>query len=222
MLPNTQIVVRSWLGEFAFVQKPSQFDLQMVLIEVISVRTQKIAENLKAYEKKKRREYDKNYKLKNAEKQRECERTYRLKNREKYKVLNRTYRLNNIEKIQEANTSLVLAETKAERRIQLLEIDMHRRAHVETNNRLIANGIKVITEILETAMHGKLSSQITLIHDTEQSLANFKNKAKKHGYIVPASAHSRLFQMDTSFLWTKVYAKVHGFKGVINSYTQKD
>jgi len=26
----------------------------------------------------------------------------------------------------------------------------------------------------------------------------------------------------TSFLWTKVSAKVHGFKGVINSYTQKD
>jgi len=26
----------------------------------------------------------------------------------------------------------------------------------------------------------------------------------------------------TSFLWTEVTAKVHGFKGVINSYTQKD
>ena len=92
--------------------------------------------------------------------------------------------LNNIEKVQEATTSLVLAETKAERKFQLFESDMHRRAHVETNNKLISNGIKVITEILETAMHGKLSSQITLIYDTEKSLAKFKNKAKEHGYIV--------------------------------------
>ena len=105
----------------------------------------------------------------------------------------------NIEKVQEATTSLVLAEAKAERKFQLFESDMHRRAHVETNNRLIADGIKVITEILETAKHGKLSSQITLIHDTEKSLAKFKNNAKEHGYIVPASAHSHLFQMDTSF-----------------------
>ena len=107
--------------------------------------------------------------------------------------------LNNMEKIQEATTSLILAETKQERRMQLFEIDMHRWAHVQTNNKLISNGIKVITEILEKAMHGKLSSQITLIHDIEQSLANFQNKAREHGYKVPASAHSHLFQLDTSF-----------------------
>ena len=106
---------------------------------------------------------------------------------------------NNIEKIAEVSQELVLAQTKIERKIQMMDVDSHRMAHVETNFRLISGGIKTITSILESALHGKLSSQITLIYDLDASFKMFKTQARKHGYIMPITAVSQLFQLETSY-----------------------
>ena len=106
---------------------------------------------------------------------------------------------NNIEKIAEVSQELVLAQTKIERKIQMMDVDSHRMAHVETNFRLISGGIRTITRILESALHGKLSSQITLIYDIDASFQMFKTQARKHGYIMPITAVSQLFQLETSY-----------------------
>ena len=109
----------------------------------------------------------------------------------------------NIEKITEVSQDLVLAQTKTEREIQLIKAHNHRMAHVEKNYRLISGGIKIITSILETAMHGKLSSQITLVHDIEAAFTRFKAQARKHGYKMSITAVSQLFQLETSFIVDK-------------------
>ena len=65
---------------------------------------------------------------------------------------------NNIQKINNATQELILAESVTERRIQIHEIDDHRKAHIDTNYKLMYLGIKTVLTILEKALHGKLQS----------------------------------------------------------------
>ena len=70
---------------------------------------------------------------------------------------------NNIQKINNATQELILAESVTERRIQIHEIDDHRKAHVDTNYKSMYLGIKTVLTILEKALHGKPSTDIALI-----------------------------------------------------------
>ena len=56
-----------------------------------------------------------------------------------------------------------------------------------------------LTNVFETAMHGKLSTDIILIYNLEEAYTNFINDAKEKGYIVPADAFNYLFQLDVTF-----------------------
>ena len=76
-------------------------------------------------------------------------------------------------------------------------------AHVDSNYKLMYQGIKTVTTIYEAAMHGKLSTDINLIHNTNKSFKKFRNEARIHGYKVPARAFAHLFQMPVSFYFNK-------------------
>ena len=52
-------------------------------------------------------------------------------------------------------------------------------------------------------MHGKLSTDINLVHNMNKSYAKFRNEARRHGYKVPAGAFNHLFQMPVSFYVNK-------------------
>ena len=76
-------------------------------------------------------------------------------------------------------------------------------AHVDSNYKLMYQGIKTVTTIYEAAMHGKLSTDINLIHNTNKSFQKFRNEARIHGYKVPARAFAHLLQMPVSFYFNK-------------------
>ena len=110
---------------------------------------------------------------------------------------------NNIEKVSNAIHEVVLADSILERRIQINEIDAHRNAHIENNYKLMYLGIKTVKNILEQALHGKLSTEIALLIDVKSSYNKFERKAENNGYIVPANAFAHLFQMPTSYFFNK-------------------
>ena len=110
---------------------------------------------------------------------------------------------NNIQKISNATQELILAESVTERRIQIHEIDDHRKAHVDTNYKLMYLGIKTVLTILEKALHGKLSTDIALVFDVKGAYNRFEKQAKRNGYQVPANAFAHIFQMPTSYFYNK-------------------
>ena len=56
-----------------------------------------------------------------------------------------------------------------------------------------------LTNVFETAMHGKLSTDIVLIYNLEEAYTKFISDAKEKGYFVPAGAFNHIFQLDTTF-----------------------
>ena len=110
---------------------------------------------------------------------------------------------NNIQKINNATEELILAESVTERRIQIHEIDDHRKAHVDTNYKSMYLGIKTVLTILEKALHGKLSTDIALVFDVKGAYNRFEKQAKRNGYQVPANAFAHIFQMPTSYFYNK-------------------
>ena len=120
------------------------------------------------------------------------------------KSLNRIYAFenetsSNFNRLENITEKLLLAETKIERHLAYLEHDKLKRVHAEKTYKLLKKEIKALTNVFETAMHGKLSTDIVLIYNLEEAYTNFISDAKEKGYIVPAGAFNHLFQLDVTF-----------------------